>query len=296
VTVRSGVDVGAGATTTSTLAIGSVEGATEIRVSDSATGATYLRVPIEVDCDEPARPTATSVLDCAAGVLVVVLGNDAGDPADLMVVHERVEVVAEVVLDAGSTIQVEVPLGDAEVIPIRVVDGDGNDVIRVSVDNICPPTDGPSDDDGGDDQGGGAEDGTGIDAAPGSCATSVREAPECADVRIVVEPDCPRSLADVSVRREGIGRERFVVLLDGTVAGVIAIEGTGDRTIPVSLGRDDAVLTVSRSTSTEAIVVGTLSCDAGSSRAGPIAASLVVFAVLSTAAGVMPWPPKVVAV
>ena len=97
-------------------------------------------------------------------------------------------------------------------------------------------------------------------------------------------------MADVSIRRDGIGRERFVVLVDGVVAGVVAIDGDGDGMVPVSLATTDAVLTVSRSTSTEAIVVGTLSCGSGSSRAGPIAASLVVFAVLSTAAGVLPWP------
>lgn len=290
--VDSGVEVPEGTTTTSTLDIGELEGATEIRISDSVTGETYLRTPIDIDCADPARPTASTVLDCATDVLVVVLGNESGDPAALTVVHERVAIVAEVEVAAGETVQIEVPLDGAGTIPVRVLDADGRDVSRITVDNICPspdPADSEDDDPSTrDPEDDGGEPGGGLGS--GSCSTSVMASPDCAEISIVVEPDCPRSLANVSVRREGIGRERLVVLVDGAVAGVVAIDGTGDGTLPVSLGSTEAELTVSRSTSTEPIEVGTLSCDAKNSRAGPIAASLVVFAVLSTAAGVMPWP------
>jgi hypothetical protein len=288
----SGVDVAGRSSTTSSLPIGQLDGGAEIRVSDADTGEIYVRTPIEIDCSDPARPTASTVLDCGADVLVVVLGNEAGDPAALTVVHERVAIVADVVVTEGETVQVEIPLAGAATIPVRVLDADGRDVVRVQVDNICPPSD-PVPDDGDDTTD--AEDptgdaGGGADSAPATCAESVDAAPACAEVRVIVEPDCPKSLANVSIRREGIGRERFVVLLGGTIAGVMAIDGTGDGTVPVSVGETDAELTVSRSTSTEAIAVGVLRCGGGSSRAGPIAASLVVFAVLATAAGVMPWP------
>lgn len=285
--VDAGLVIEGGATTTSTLAIGTLEGAAEIRISDSVTGETYLLAPIGIDCDEPARPSATTVLDCATDVLVVVLGNDAGDPAALTVVHERVAVIAEVEVEVGETVQVEVPIDGAATIPIRVTDGEGRDVLRVAVDNVCPPTD-----DGDGSGPGGTEDDTGgadppavpSDDGPTSCA-DVATAPACAEIKIVVEPDCPSSLANVSIRRDGVGRERFVVLVGGVLSGVVAIDGSGEGTVPVAVGGDDADLTVSRSTSPEPVVVGTLSCDSGTGRAGPIAASLLVFAVLATGAG-----------
>jgi len=288
--VDSGLAVTGGSITTSTLAIGELEGATEIRVSDSATGETYLRSAIDIDCADPARPTASTLLDCAADVLVVVLGNEAGDPAVLTVLHERVASIAEVEVAAGDTIQVEVALDGAATVPVRVVDAEGADVLRVEVENICPP---PVDDPSVDDEPPADETDDGsasLDA--GDCASSIHAAPECAEVQLIVEPDCPASLANVSIRRDGIGRERFVVLVDGTVAAVVAIDGVGDATVPVALGASAAELTVSRSTAPAPIVVGTLRCGGDGGRAGPIAAALVVFAVLSSAAGVLPWPSR----
>ncbi|MEQ8842748.1 MAG: hypothetical protein RIB98_17335 [Acidimicrobiales bacterium] len=286
--IEAGLRIDGGALTTTTLDIGDLEGPTEVHVSDSTSGATYLLTPVDIDCDDPARPTAATVLDCAADVLVVVLGNDAGDPARLTVFHERVAMVAQREVAVGDVLQIEVPLDGASSVPIRVVDDDGTDVMRVEVDNVCAPP-AEADPDAGSDSAdtGGAGTNGDID-----CATSARSAPPCAEVRVMVSPDCPASLADVSIRRDGIGRERFVVLVDGAVAGVVAIDGSGERTIPVSLGSADAELTVSRSMVVEPIVIGTLRCGSNDGRAGPVAAALVVFAVLSTAAGVAPWPVK----
>lgn len=137
--ITSGLVVDGGATTTSSLPIGDLEGSAEIRVTDSLTGETYLRTTIEIDCGDPSRPTASTLLDCATDVLVVVLGNDAGDPASLTVIHERVASIAQVDVLAGETLQVEVALDGAASIPIRVIDADGADVLRVDIVNACPP-------------------------------------------------------------------------------------------------------------------------------------------------------------
>ena len=117
-------------------------------------------------------------------------------------------------------------------------------------------------------------------------------AQECAEVGVIVEPDCTLSSAEVSVQRDGIGRERFVVLLDGALAGVLAIDGTGTGAVPVALGDGPAELSVSRSMSAAPIVVGTLSCERDDGIAGFLAASLVVIAVIASAAAVVPWPSK----
>lgn len=284
--VHTDVVVDGGAATTSSLAIGDLAGATEIRVSDASTGALIVAVPIEIECADPALPSASTVFDCPGDVLVVVLVNDGGVDTLLRVIHERVAVVEEVVLAPADTVQVEIPLDGADRLPVRVVDDTGVDVLRLTLDNPCPA---PPPGEPGPDPTAPTDDGPVDGATPPPCDMGA-DAAACATVRVVVEPDCPRSLADVGIRREGAGRERFVVLVDGVVAGVVAIEGSGRGTVPVRLGPADAELTVSRSTSTDAITVGTLSCGSGDSRAGPIAASLVVFAVLSTAAGVMPWP------
>jgi hypothetical protein len=290
--VHTDVVVDGGTATTSSLAIGDLTGATEIRVSDATTGALIVAVPIDIECADPALPSASTVFDCPGDVLVVVLVNDGGDDTLLRVIHERVALVDEVVLAPADTVQVEIPLDGADRLPVRVVDDTGVDVLRLALDNPCPapppgePDPAPGRGDGEVPDG---DDGPVDGPTPAACVEGA-DAAACATVRVVVEPDCPRSLADVGIRREGVGRERFVVLVDGVVAGVVAIEGSGRGTVPVRLGPADAELTVSRSTSTDAITVGTLSCGSGDSRAGPIAASLVVFAVLSTAAGVMPWP------
>lgn len=343
--VASGLRLDAGALTTSTLAIGDLDGATEIRVSDSETGEAYARAAVTVDCEDPARPTATTILDCGADVLVIRLGNDAGDPATLTVLHERVALVAEVVVAAGESAEVEIPLAGADSVPVRVTDAAGDDVLRVDVDNVCPA---PEPDEPGDDPApvepgtepagptivrtdcdiveitgterfevvveldgtivleGSAEGSTDIPVLPGAPARIIVSEPNarspdqvvqpdqsgCADVQVVVEPDCPADSAAVSIRRTGVGRERFVVLVDGAVAGVLALEGTGTGTIPVSLGGADAELTVSRSMAAAPIVVGTISCDRGDGIAGPVAAALVVFAVLASAAGTLAWPVR----
>lgn len=343
--VTSGLTVDAGAITTSTLAIGDLAGISEIRVSDSTTGETLARADLSVDCADPARPTATTILDCTADVLVVRLGNDAGDPATLTVLHERVTLVAEVTVAAGEAIEVEIPLAGAASVPVRVVDADGTDVLRTTIENVCPapeppdpdddpdpPGDGPADDslgprvvrtdcdivevtgtdrfdvvvelDGTVVLEGSAVGDTEIPVLPGAPTRVIVSEPNarspdqvvepdasgCADVQVIVEPDCPSDSAAVSIRRTGVGRERFVVLVDGAVAGVLALEGTGTGRVPVALGDTPAELTVSRSMAAAPIVVGSISCTAEKGVAGPIAGSLVVLAVLASVAGALPWP------
>jgi hypothetical protein len=351
--VRSGITVAAGTITTSTLAIGDLDdGITEVRVSDSVTGATYTRETVELACDEPPQPTATTVLDCVGSVLVIHLANQAGDPARLTVVHERVEILAELELAAGEVAEVEIPLGDAASIPVRVIDADGNDVLRVDVDNVCPrpdvpdvgagagaPGDDPASADGARtagpsvvradcaavDIGSGDRfdvrvelDGTVLVAGtvtgdvripvvpgepvriivsdPGSVVPGQVITPgglPCAEVQVTLAPDCASSSAEVSIRRDGVGRERFVILVDGKVAGVLAIDGTGTGTVPVPLGVGNVKLTVSRSMATTPIVVGTISCGGGGGVAAPLAASLAAIMLIASAAGVVPWPSKV---
>ncbi|MDW3220050.1 MAG: hypothetical protein R8F63_15670 [Acidimicrobiales bacterium] len=341
--VTSGLTVEAGAITTSTLAIGDLAGTSEIRVSDSITGETLARADLSVDCADPARPTATTILDCTADVLVVRLGNDAGDPASLTVLHERVALVAEVTVAAGEAIEVEIPLAGAATVPVRVVDAAGADVLRTEIENVCPapePPD-PGDDPPAGEPGdvplgprvvrtdcdsvavtgtdrfevvveldgtvvleGSAVGDTEIPVLPGAPTRVIVSEPKarspdqvvepdpsgCADVQVIVEPDCPSDSAAVSIRRTGVGRERFVVLVDGAVAGVLALEGTGTGRVPVALGDTRAELTVSRSMAAAPIVVGSISCTVDDGVAGPIAASLVVLAVIASAAGALPWP------
>ncbi|MFT5201834.1 MAG: hypothetical protein ACI9C1_001212 [Candidatus Aldehydirespiratoraceae bacterium] len=298
--IRSGVSVGAGAQTTSTLAVGDLGGSTEIRVSDSVTGEVYVRTDISVDCADPARPTATTIIDCVADVLIVQLANAAGDPAELTVLHERVAVVAEFTIEAGDAAEVEIVLAGAERVPVRVVDADGDEVIRIDVANPCEgandetPTDDSLDDgspdaNGPDSNGASGASGDGVDC---SGETGSVLPGECGQVVVVVSPDCPSSSAAVSVRRDGRGRERFVVFVAGEVAGIVAIDGTGEGTVPVRLDGDEAELTISRSSTAEAIVVGTVRCEGDRGLAGPIAASMVVLAVLASAAGVFPWPTR----
>jgi hypothetical protein len=351
--VRSGIALDAGTITTSTLAIGDLnDGVTEVRVSDSVTGATYTRETIELACDDPPRPTATTVLDCVSSVLVVHLANQAGDPAQLTVVHERVEILAELELAAGEVAEVEIPLGDAASVPVRVIDADGNDVLRIDVANVCPRPDTPDlgagDAAPGGDPAGAAGAGTvgpsvvqagcaavdigsgdqfdvrveldgtvlvagtvtgdlRIPVVPGEPIRIVVSDPgsvvpgqvitpggrPCAEVRVTLAPSCGSSSAEVSIRRDGVGRERFVILVDGKVAGVLAIDGSGTGTVPVPLGFGNVTLTVSRSMATTPIVVGTISCGGGGGAAAPLAASLVAIVLIASAAGVVPWPSKV---
>jgi hypothetical protein len=347
--VESEIAVAGGAITTSTLAIGDLDGAGEIRISDSTTGETYVRQPVQLDCGSPARPTATTVLDCVRSVVVVQLGNDAGDPAELTVIHERVEVIARLELAAGEVAEVEIPLGDAESVPVRVTDADGNDIVRIDVENVCPrpngpeetgPTDGASGPGGENPVFGPAVvragcaslelsspdrfdvrveldgtvlvDGTAtgdvrvpvvpgvrtriIVSAPGADVATQVVTPggqPCAEVQVTVSPDCVSSSAEVSIERDGTGRERFVILVDGGVAGVLAIDGTGTGTLPVPLGDGGAELTISRSNSSVPLVVGVLACQRDRGVAAPVAASLVVLAVLASAAGVVLWPSRV---
>lgn len=295
--IQSNVSVGAGAQTTSTLAVGDLGGSTEIRVSDSVTGEVYVRTDIAVDCADPARPTATTIVDCVADVLIVQLANTAGDPAELTVLHERVAVVAELTIDASDAAEVEIVLAGAERVPVRVVDADGNDVLRIDVANPCvsendePPTDDPLDDASPDVDGSNADGSSGDGVDCSGEGDSVLPG-ECGQVSVVVSPNCASSSAAVSIRRDGRGRERFVVLVDGEVAGIVAIEGTGEGTVPVRLDGDEAELTISRSSTAEAIVVGTVRCEGNRGLAGPLAASMVVLAVLASAAGVLPWPTR----
>jgi hypothetical protein len=361
--VLSGIAVAGGTITTGTLAIGDLDdGIAEVRISDSGTGETYARVEVGLDCHDPPRPTAATVLDCVDEVVIIHLGNNGGDQAQLTVLHERVEVVAEIELAVGDVEEVTIPLGGADSVPVRVVDADGNDVVRVEVENVCPDPDLPGDDQTDLTEEGDVEDGSGgrsvarIDCASidvvsgdqrggdvGSGEASSADvfdvaveidgtvlidgtasgraripvvpgvptriivsesgsdtpaeivtplAQECAEVGVIVEPDCTLSSAEVSVQRDGIGRERFVVLLDGALAGVLAIDGTGTGTVPVALGDGPAELSVSRSMSAAPIVVGTLSCERDDGVAGSLAASLVVIAVIASAAAVVPWPSK----
>ena len=278
--ISPGLAVGAGSVGRATVALGEIGGVAEVRVSDSATGELVVRRPIEADCGDPARPTVTTIVDCAEGVVVVRLGNDGGDPAVLRVVHERVAVGPEITVVAGTTREVDIVLGDASTVPIRVLDEQGADVSRVEVDNVCPPS---------------APDGDGSpppappapDPSPAPCPD---DEPECARVRVIAAPDCPSRSVAVTIEREGSGRERFVVLVDGAVAGVVAIHGTNEVTVPIELEGERADLTVSRSETPRPIVVGEITCGRGRDPARPVAHSLVLLAVLASASGVVPWP------
>ena len=354
--IKTGIRVGGGAVTSTTLAIGDLgDGRSEVRVSDGATGEMYVRADIVLDCVEPPRPSAVTVLDCAAGEVRVNLRNLGGGPARLTVLHERVALVAEVELAAGDDRVVRIALDGAESIPVRVVDAAGNDVVRTTVENICSPGPDP-DGDGGPESGdgagsasGGAAEGpeivrrdcTSIDILAGSSPSAdtfgitveldgtvlvrgtatgdlrlpiVPGAParivvtepgtgrprqvigadrqSCAEVEVTVVPDCAAAGAAVVIRRDGVGSERFVVLVDGRVAGVLTIDGTGSGTLPITVGAPFSELHVSRSMGGAVVVEGTLSCPRDGGAAGPTAAVVVVLAVLASAAGVLPWPRR----
>ncbi len=362
--VLSGIAVAGGTFTTSTLAIGDLD--------DGNRGRCGFPTAVRARPTRASRSASTATtrlgrrrrlcLDCVDEVVIIHLGNNGGDLAQLTVLHERVEVVAEIELAVGDVEEVTIPLGGADSVPVRVVDADGNDVVRVEVENVCPDPDLPGDDETDLTDDGNVEDGSDgrsvarIDCAsidvvsggqrggdvgsgeassadffdvaveidgtvlidgtasgraripvvpgvptriivsePGSDTPAEIVTPlaqECAEVGVIVEPDCTLSSAEVSVQRDGIGRERFVVLLDGALAGVLAIDGTGTGAVPVALGDGPAELSVSRSMSAAPIVVGTLSCERDDGIAGFLAASLVVIAVIASAAAVVPWPSK----
>lgn len=330
------------------------DGPAEIRISNSSTGELYVRNAFDIDCVAPAEPAASVSVDCSAGVLTVELTNLAGGPADLAVLQERVAVVAEVTLLAGESTAIEIALGEQRPLLLRVVDAEGNDVLREAVDHDCVVTADPADEssaNAGDPVDSGepaASEGTDAAPEPIECAAAVDIAPnaadgdreyrvsveldgtvvidgraragatlpvvpgvptrivvsdpadstdssvratsgaECAEVDITMVPECAASSASVTLERTGTGRERFVVLVDGAVGGVLAIDGSGRGTVPVKIGSHSAELTVARSDAADPIVVGTLMCERSAGVSGPVAASLATLAVLAMAVGVLP--------
>ena len=77
--------------------------------------------------------------------------------------------------------------------------------------------------------------------------------------------------------------------VDGRVAAAVSMDGTSEGTVFVEFD-GDASLSVVRASAAEAVVTGTISCAARAGPAGPIAASLVVVAVVATAAAVLQRP------
>ena len=81
----------------------------------------------------------------------------------------------------------------------------------------------------------------------------------------------------------------MVVTADGRVIATVAISGGGDATVPV-LFDDRLELTIVREAADDPVATGVLSCPARAGPAGPLAASLMVVAVVATAAAVLPRP------
>ena len=105
-----------------------------------------------------------------------------------------------------------------------------------------------------------------------------------------IDVDCAGPTATVDVRREGSGRDRIVVLVDGDVVQILDVEGTDGAEVDLDVD-DGATLTVTRAGTGSPIATSRVSCDGGGGgTAGLVAASLVVVAVLASAAGVLPGP------
>ena len=91
---------------------------------------------LPVDCQAPAVPTVAVDVDCAGRQLTVELGNSGGERTTLVAFVERSVLLGRWDLVGGETVTEIVPL-DAPTVALRVVDGDGTDVLREIVDHGC---------------------------------------------------------------------------------------------------------------------------------------------------------------
>lgn len=280
--VVTAIDVAAGRTARAVLPIDlEFEDTTsEIRVSESSTGVDLTRIAVAVDCLSDAEPTVDVVVDCPGRRAIVSLGNAGGSPVELTVIQERVGSLDPVALMGGESVDVDLAL-DGDVLDLRVVDGAGADVVRRSIETVCAPS--------GDDPGPETTPGPDpVDAGP-PLAAPVDPAPAIVDVG--AEIDCELGTATIDVARVGRGPERVVVLLDGVVTAVADLDGTETRRMVIGLDGADALL-VSRADEVQPLLALEVTCAAEDGAAGRVASSLVVIAVLASAAGVVPWPTR----
>jgi len=89
-----------------------------------------------VDCLTPANAVVDLSVECQAGVIQIHLVNDGGEPLELSVFEEQQALLGEVTLPGGSGADFVAAITATE-IPIRIVDGDGNDVLRQIVSHDC---------------------------------------------------------------------------------------------------------------------------------------------------------------
>jgi len=93
---------------------------------------------VHVDCKQSSAVTATTSIDCSTGLLVIDLSNRGQEADSVSVIVERSGLVETVALSGGGSEQVSVNIGDRPSIPLRVVGGDGSDILRRTVRVGCP--------------------------------------------------------------------------------------------------------------------------------------------------------------
>ncbi len=140
--VTTGVVLGAGATTTSTVALNpDVENRRiDVRILDHGTGAVLARSAVDVDCDAPARPAASLVVDCPTGVVRLTLTNRGGETVRLTVVRVRREAVPDVEVAPGSVVEITFA-ADSDDDEFVVVGPEGDEVLRRRIEVDCPRPD-----------------------------------------------------------------------------------------------------------------------------------------------------------
>jgi len=136
--VRTGVDVAPGTGAEIDFALpASAESTTFDLVVSDQSGITDTD-SVYVDCEAPPSVTATTGIDCVSGSLVVNLSNDGQEADSVSVIVEQSGLVDTVALAGGKSERVSIDIEARSSIPLRVIGGDGSDILRRSVPVRCP--------------------------------------------------------------------------------------------------------------------------------------------------------------